>query len=415
MDKTIIEREHALYKGLISKGAFDRKSIYVGPVNEYSRYYISCLQKDGYEVKGVFDRDPQKKGKTLNGIKIAPLNELDADGDALYCVASPYYEEIHKTINELGVEECNIIKCVEFVYNDFRNMNKGVDAIAKEIEHGMCLMDEIVSRDKHDNYLIFPYNSNGDIFIMGLYKEWIEAIYGDYEFLLFGKSCCDVAKLCGLEHRKLDEYDIKCLIRICLSRLYKDKLTVLHFNYASASVADGLAYHNDLKLIDFYSEIFFEGKKPNLLLGRGYVAASCDGKFDGNAVVLAPYAKSVCDIPSTFWEELAFVLRERGYKVYTNCFGEFELPIYGTEPLTLNFEDMAALLNKGNVFISLRSGLCDVMGLTDGIKIILYSNELEQRLFGMEYLCSDSILEMVYERKENYIQDVIRRMEVLKR
>jgi hypothetical protein len=91
----------------------------------------------------------------------------------------------------------------------------------------------------------------------------------------------------------------------------------------------------------------------------------------GKAVILAPYAKSVVELPSAFWKKTAAEWRAQGCKIYTNVVGK-EAPICGTEPLAIPISQMPAAAEYAGTFIGIRSGLCDVLYAANCRKTVVF-------------------------------------------
>lgn len=92
-------------------------------------------------------------------------------------------------------------------------------------------------------------------------------------------------------------------------------------------------------------------------------------------VILMPYAKTAEMLPGAFWTELAQRLKEKGYSVYTNAGGRKETPIQGTKPVTKSLLETARFCEGSAAVISLRSGLCDLLGFTDTKLIVINTSE----------------------------------------
>ena len=93
----------------------------------------------------------------------------------------------------------------------------------------------------------------------------------------------------------------------------------------------------------------------------------------GKTILLSPY--STCSkeyLPQKeIWEEIAEHLKGHGYTVATNCFGE-EVPVKGTLPMSIPYQDLVPFLNEAGGFIGVRSGLCDIISQSTCKKIIIY-------------------------------------------
>lgn len=94
-----------------------------------------------------------------------------------------------------------------------------------------------------------------------------------------------------------------------------------------------------------------------------------------SSIILMPYASTSTSISGKFWENLVKHLCKRGYIVYTNCGGEREAPIPGTQRLHESIVATAEFAEKCRAVISIRSGMCDVLGFTNANLIVLNISE----------------------------------------
>ena len=92
-------------------------------------------------------------------------------------------------------------------------------------------------------------------------------------------------------------------------------------------------------------------------------------------IIIMPYAKTAKMLPMSFWEELTGRLKQEGYSVFTNIGGEKEKPVNGTEPVRETLLDTALLCKNCKAVISLRSGLCDLLGFTPAKLVVINTSE----------------------------------------
>lgn len=98
-----------------------------------------------------------------------------------------------------------------------------------------------------------------------------------------------------------------------------------------------------------------------------------EGRKD--TVVLMPYAKTAEMLPAFFWEGLTHRLEGKGYSLYTSVGSEKEREIPGTRPLAKSLLDTALFCHRCRAVISLRNGLCDLLGFTETNLIYIYKYE----------------------------------------
>ncbi len=101
-----------------------------------------------------------------------------------------------------------------------------------------------------------------------------------------------------------------------------------------------------------------------------------DTRFKGNEVMLCPCAKSESMLPEEFWEILADKLKGRGYKVYTNFNNRSgEYVVKGTEAISSDLNEILDYCMRFKAFISIRSGICDLIGQTDAPLYVIYTSD----------------------------------------
>ena len=101
-----------------------------------------------------------------------------------------------------------------------------------------------------------------------------------------------------------------------------------------------------------------------------------NGLIPGRTVLLAPYAgkSDMRGIPMSFYIKLAEQLRAVGYTVCTNTGRAKEPPVPGTVPLLVPYRLARRFCEKAGSFVSIRSGLCDIVSSAECKKVVLYGN-----------------------------------------
>ena len=127
---------------------------------------------------------------------------------------------------------------------------------------------------------------------------------------------------------------------------------------------------NELPDKPFYFSSAAKEKVTKILQSSGYT-----GKW---GVILAPYAKTINEIPLNFWVMLTDRLRELGYTVFINV-SNYEKELPNTIPVSPTPEELIILAREIGWVISVRSGLCDLL-LPTGINLtVIYSDDFLKR------------------------------------
>jgi hypothetical protein len=96
-----------------------------------------------------------------------------------------------------------------------------------------------------------------------------------------------------------------------------------------------------------------------------------------NSVMLMPSANSCKAIDISFWTKLAeYIKEDKGYKVFTNYNGlDCEMMISGTEPVSSTFDELCEMSKYIDMFIGLRSGICDYLAACGARLAVIYSQD----------------------------------------
>ncbi len=164
-------------------------------------------------------------------------------------------------------------------------------------------------------------------------------------------------------------------------------------NYQSYSLRENRMNMLELRIDSAFEPLFVPSAINKEELRKKY----------GHAVLFMPVSYSSDPIPEGFWENLAESVRAKGFDVYTNYNGaEKESVIPGTLPFQSSFYEMAQMTEIFSLFVGVRSGLCDLISLTEkGRLVILYQ----------ESICgkSDDLLVEEKDIKESNIYDLGRK------
>ena len=121
-----------------------------------------------------------------------------------------------------------------------------------------------------------------------------------------------------------------------------------------------------------------------------------------HTVILAPYAKSLPDLPTDLWVNLVKSMQEKGFIVYTNVAPQGETPIAGTKPFSASLTALFALSDKIRAVIDYRSGLFDYLAFSNA-KILCISpfpGPIPVWIFSLPLLYPNSDSHMFYYAEE---------------
>lgn len=131
-------------------------------------------------------------------------------------------------------------------------------------------------------------------------------------------------------------------------------------------------------------------------------------------VIIMPYAKTAKMLPDAFWEVLVKRLMEQGYYVYTNVGSKTETAIQGTTAIKESLLNTASFCENCTAVISLRSGLCDLLGFTETKLIIINtSEELSVEWNLKDVFCRDGIYNVNCFGHKKYDKEIHEIMEIV--
>ena len=128
-------------------------------------------------------------------------------------------------------------------------------------------------------------------------------------------------------------------------------------------------------IVERYGRLVMGLLKPAELEAFAPCSLGGEKKEMGREVVVMPYAKTAELLPEAFWESLVFRLKQAGYTVYTNVGGAKEKAVQGTKTVTKSLLETARFCEGCAAVISLRSGLCDLLGFTNTKLIVVNTSE----------------------------------------
>ena len=180
---------------------------------------------------------------------------------------------------------------------------------------------------------------------------------------------------------------------------------------------DSRYYKNDNNdILSRYRNLIFDinCKNASVTLGRNNIIEHMgrhEEKGDGKSeyVVIMPYAKSAPMMSLEFWNMLVDELLFRNLKIFTNVGDKREKAIVGTDIINEEIMETAYFCNSAKAVISIRSGMCDVLGLTDSKIIVLNTSEEMSEKWDLSYLWGSKRIKNIdtWDMDDKEIIDVI--------
>ena len=357
----------------------------------------------GQTPAGFLDNNGAKHGKTYRGIKILPPQEVLArePEKTLVCTVARAHAAMTDQLKRMGYGG-KVWKLLD--YNSYAEYSFSWEVRTsrrQRAQEGAALLQKMARR--HPNRLkgLCPFSALGDIYIMMSYlpeflkkRDCKDCVIG-----VVGKACGEAAGLFG--SCLVEVYSQEDMDRMIQGALFMRDRNVFIPHQDRPYVVD-ISRALGLKMIPleqlYCCGVFGLPAVTQASRPTGREAAPGGGAGDssqssaaestaepssqrnctehgrilpGRSAVLSPYAKSVPALPRGTWEKVVESLRKKGYRCYTNVAGA-EKPLPGTKPLCLTVSEIREAVERAELFIGIRSGLCDVLREVSCRKIALY-------------------------------------------
>ena len=219
----------------------------------------------------------------------------------------------------------------------------------------------------------------GDAYLAGLY---LKNYYKNKSFVVTAISLgsIEVYEYLNIKHIfRLSLEKTDCLIQFCQFMGIKEE-DVLILHHQALKWHTGIAWNfhgvNGISFADVFEAMVF----PNLL--RSQREYPINPEFDisknnfrnikkNKSVVLFPYSNTLYSPAANYWDDLAGLLKNMGYYVFTYIFN-FEKPINGTSGISCPIREINLLVEYAGMFIGIRNGITDIISRASCKKIVLY-------------------------------------------
>jgi hypothetical protein len=157
---------------------------------------------------------------------------------------------------------------------------------------------------------------------------------------------------------------------------------VLHPSHFLGNALYSLIGYNGFTLIDIYKTLLNLPikTKPNINLHFSpELTKNAEKRFydygliPQKTIIIAPHANSVNEnfISLEFWTDIIEYCKTKNYSIAALT-GDAKYLNLGMQPIDFPLSESIPFLNMCHSFISLRSGLCDLVGTAECNKIVLY-------------------------------------------
>ncbi len=365
-------------KGWLSAWDTRSKIFMIGRLEDVGAI-VDMIRSCGREPAGIVDNDSVKWGRLFMGLVISAPQEalLPYDADIRIIIYSPkYWAEIVQQFTGFGYAEGEQV----FVLD-----HPSLERNRQAVQAGVALYKEL--RQKYGERRIFLADGPlGDYYLLGLYFHDYCQRQGISFYLMVGasKGLKKLSPFFGIEPvAALTQEQSDSLIQawtflgeeslaLCPLTRWQGKF---RFNPSLLRLSDYCTFMDTFRHFTFGLPASTRPCHPDWHGNREAVVRHLQehGAKAGQGVLLAPFAYSAQILPWTFWQELAAMLRKKGYQVFINATdAEEQADIDSASILRLGFPETILAMEYLGWAIGIRSGFFDVTCRARCRRIVFY-------------------------------------------
>jgi len=296
--------------------------------------------------------------------------------NSVVLIATRFYADMAAQLRQLGYVG-EIVQVVE--YNSFSEYSLSDETIKRKTERmqrGIETLKQIRERYPAEHLVICPNNALGDVYwAMSFLPAYCEKhSICKVVIVVIGNGCRQVAGMFCAENSiiMINSCEMDELVQAVIYNREVNCVIAHHDRPYTDNIIKWLDKHF-LSFIDYYRYAVFglsKGTQP--VLPNRLESFENHRQIPGSqTVILSPYAKSVVDLPDSFWNKIVDEYSRKGLYLYTNIVGD-EKPINGTLPLSVPIRQMCSAAEHAGTFIGVRSGLCDVLNTANCRKVVVF-------------------------------------------
>ncbi len=358
---------------------FDGKSVILFGHCNAAEELADYLLEQGVKPLCFLDNNPEKQGGNYHEIPIFPPEYIKnfQKNDSIVLIANRYYASMMQQLRQLAYDG-EVVETVE--YDSFQAFS--VDDVTflkkkQRILEGNSVLENIRGEFPEEHLVLCPLRALGDVYWCMSYLDGYLAKHSikSYVVLVVGQACAQVVRLFSQENvRFFDQKTMDSLLQ-ALVFTHEENAFICHHNHIYVDSAFQILQGHFIEFSQYFRDIIF-GLDENAVRKLPTFAKTLSNPAEipkGMSVIFAPYANSVVEAPLSFWEDLAEQYGKDGFHVFTNII-HGQMPIKGSKPLDIPLLEMISAVEQAGHFVSLRSGLCDVVDSAKAEKTLVFPN-----------------------------------------
>lgn len=360
---------------LKTAGVFVQNAIFLFGHCNATEELAGLFLEEGYTVEAILDNSTVKQGMRFQDIPVVSPDWVLGRENTVVCIASRAYAAMKAQLQNMGYFG-EVYSLVDYDSFSAYSLSEETQSQMRERICRGALSLAYTKRKHNGKFQVYcPFPALGDVVLTMSYLPYFLAKHeiSRYVMLVVGNACADVAKMFGAEavevlsQREMDEQ-----VQAVISQRDSNSLIAHH---------DRPYVVNLWKMLSVRKIPFEELYKSGVFGLSGDIEPYIPVKLAAyeklgqipadHAVILAPYAKSMVNLPLEYWNAVIEFYSKKGYRIYTNVAGE-EKELPKTLRLEVRLSELQSVVERAGTFIGLRSGVCDVLKGADCRKIALY-------------------------------------------
>ncbi|MGH2884212.1 MAG: hypothetical protein ACRDPA_16230 [Solirubrobacteraceae bacterium] len=327
-------------------------------------------------LTGILDSNRAKQGGSLHGVPVVPPSAVaDVRVPSVVLIASRFHSEMRQQLLNLRYAGEIIRVGIASIEPD--------RASGRDPDRGARLLGQLRIAHPDRHLVVCPFGALGDVYWALAYLPAFAAAHRlpPTVVVVVGEGCRQVAGLFGHEDLySLTQVEMDDLVAAVVAAAPPDA-TIAHHDRPYGDGAPVRALDDRfVAFTDIYRDLVYRlspqaaqhapnraARGPARQADRSWVSEIPRGR----AVLMAPHAKSVVPVPWSFWEHTAEAHVSQGDVVATVVHGD-EDPVPGTLALEIPIPELLDAVEHAGTFVSLRSGLCDVVHTARARKVHVF-------------------------------------------
>ena len=356
-------------------GVFEKKVVFLFGHCNATEELAELFLTEGYSVEAILDNSMAKQGMRYQNIPVVAPNWILGRENTVICIVSRAYASMRMQLQSMGYSGEIYGLANHDSFSEYSLSGETQYRMQERIRRGILSLERMKKKYRGTFRVYCPFPALGDIVLTMSYLPYFLETRGISKYMVFtvGNACAEVAEMFGA----------KAVIALTQREMDEQVQAVIY----QRDLDSFIAHHDRPYVVNLWKILFVRKISFDELYRSGVFGLSGDVKpyapasFSvyrrleeipaGKAVILSPYAKSVVDLPSDFWNSVIRYCSGKGYQIYTNVVGE-EKELPRTFRLEVRLSELQSVVERAGIFIGLRSGLCDVLRWADCRKIALY-------------------------------------------